>query len=63
MFETMEAHFTSQRKARADQPNSIKLMRIKQAIIIALISTMERPVITSLISILEGLILNPRLVS
>lgn len=62
VFETMKAHFTSMWKARADQPNTIKLIRIEQGIIIALISTMERPVITSLTSILEGLFFNPRLV-
>lgn len=48
VFETMRAHFTSIWRARADQPNTIKLIRIEQGIITALISTMERPVITFL---------------
>lgn len=59
VFETKRAHFTSVWRARADQPNTIKLTRIEHGIITALISTTERPVITSLTSILEGLFLNP----
>ena len=36
VFETMRAHFTSIWRARADQPNRIKLISIEQGVIMAL---------------------------